>query len=164
MKRFLLLTTTIIATLNNFVTSQQQEQPSPCDCHTVTSWLELRTLIMSSTLPANIDHGGVQVNLPLCPFNIGKDHDHTKDAEHWRDVIYISSPIHIYCKKSNPSDKCSITMIGEDCEPNVNCGRQLFKFMSGESSRLFYVQKIEKCCFSKSSFLSLFPCLKSMTS
>ena len=131
MKRFFLFTITLIATLKSFAASQEQVErsspTSPCDCHTVTSWQDLRTLIMTSTVP-NTD---VQVDLPLCPFNIGKDHDNTKDTEHWKDIIYVSSPIHIYCKKSTPSDFCSITVIGDDCEANVNCGRQLFKFMSG---------------------------------
>lgn len=95
-----------------------------CDCHNVGNWEELRTLIMTT------EYAGVQVNLPLCPFNIEKDHD--QNTYHWENIIYISKPMHIYCKKENPEDKCEITVLGDRCSKNENCGRQLFKLMSGE--------------------------------
>ncbi len=98
-----------------------------CDCHQVNDWNDLRTLIMRRT---NVNKKDVQEALPLCPFSIGKNHD--EDTHHWSEIIYISSPIHIYCKKESPSDFCAVTITGDECELNENCGRQLFKIMSGE--------------------------------
>lgn len=74
--------------------------------------------------------GSEQLNLPLCPFNIGKYHK--DDTNHWSEIIYIPSPVHIYCKKENPSDLCAITVTGRQCGKNKNCGRQLFKIMSDD--------------------------------
>ncbi len=104
---------------------------SPCDCHQVNNWDELRTLIMSNALESNTR----QTNLPLCPFNIGKNHNET--TNHWTEVVYIGNPVHIYCKKEIPTDKCAITVTGDACGYNQNCGRQLFKVMSGKEEKYF---------------------------
>lgn len=70
-----------------------------------------------------------QIDLPLCPFDIGKRHNST--TNHWKEIIYMNFPVHVYCKKEDPSDTCSITIFGNECRKNQNCGRQLFKIMSG---------------------------------
>ena len=100
---------------------------NPCECHTINSWKDLKSLIMTKT---HQHSGSEQLNLPLCPFNIGKYHK--DDTNHWSEIIYIPSPVHIYCKKENPSDLCAITVTGRQCGKNKNCGRQLFKIMSGK--------------------------------
>jgi hypothetical protein len=74
-----------------------------------------------------------QIDLPLCPFNIGKYHN--SQTQHWSEIIYVGSPIHIYCKKETPSDQCSITVTGDACGTNQNCGRQLFKVMTGKQKQ-----------------------------
>ena len=114
-----------------FFTTFVTTKAEPCDCHPVNNWGDLRSLIMKNT---NIEKKDVQVDLPLCPFSIGKNHD--ENTQHWAEIIYIPSPVHIYCKKEDPSDFCAITILGEKCEMNQNCGRQLFKIMSGTS--MFY--------------------------
>jgi hypothetical protein len=103
---------------------------SPCDCHEINNWNELRTLVMQET-PAGQTS---QVDIPLCPFDIGKKYD--ENTLHWNEIIYIASPAHIYCKKEHPEDYCAITVLGEKCkstkeDPRPNCGRHLFKVMSG---------------------------------
>ena len=112
-----------------FFTTFVATNADPCDCHPVQSWDDLRSLIMSNT---NLEKQNVQVDLPLCPFSIAKNHN--EDTIHWKEIIYIPSPIHLYCKKEDPSDICAITITGDKCRKNQNCGRQLFKIMAGKFS------------------------------
>jgi len=55
-----------------------------------------------------------------------------RNTFHWSEIIYIEVPIHMYCKKENPSDLCAVTITGGQCEKNQNCGRHLFKIMADD--------------------------------
>jgi hypothetical protein len=101
-----------------------------CSCKQVTSWDDLRALILEANNEHDETPSSPPQNILLCPFYIQKEID--ENTDHWAEFLNIKVPMNIVCKKERASDACWVEVVGEKCAFNENCGRAMIKVSSGE--------------------------------